>query len=110
MPQPNSRLAFEELRSVNSNTFDGTYKNLGTPIANQIRIFKITNDSTVAITVSYDGGTTDHEYLPAGGFLLIDITSNKQWDYYLAMRIATQFSVKGSAGTGSVYLSTYYAE
>lgn len=110
MPEIKSRLAFEELRSVNSNTFDGTYKVVGPPMENPIRLFKITNDSTVGVTVSFDGGTTDHEYLPAGSFLLIDITSNRVWDCLFALAVATQISVKGAAGTGLVYLSTYYAQ
>lgn len=110
MPQNKMRLAFEPLRSIDSATFAGAYLDLGTPFENPIRLFKITNDSNVDITVSYNGGTTDHEYVPAGSFVLIDICSNRVWDAELVSAVGTQVSVKGSAGVGLVYLSTYYAE
>ena len=109
MPEIQCKLAYEALRSIDSSTFNGAYQNLGTAFVNPIRIFKITNNSTVDVTVSYDGGTTDHEYVPAGSFLLIDISSNRVWDAKLVAKVDTQVSVKGSAGSGSVYLSTYYA-
>ena len=109
MPQIKSKLAFEALRSIDSSTFTGSYQSLGTAMANPIRMFKITNNSTSDVTVSYDGGTTDHEYVPAGSFLLLDISANHVWDCEFLLAKGVQVSVKGSAGTGSVFLSTYYA-
>ncbi len=103
------RLANEALRSIDSSTFNGAYQNLGTAFQNPTRIFKITNDSTVGITVSFDGGSQDDEYIPAGGFLLIDVSANKICNRILVAPAGTQVAVKGSAGTGTVYLSTYYA-
>jgi hypothetical protein len=105
MPAVQSRLAFEPLRSV---AIAAGYSNLGTPLAHPIRMFKITNNSTADITVSYDGGVTDHEFLPANSFLLLDITSNKVWDCQFCLATGTQVAVKG-AGAGTVYLSVYYA-
>lgn len=105
MPAVQSRLAFEALRSV---AIAAGYSNLGTPLVNPIRIFKITNNSTADVTVSYDGGTTDHEFIPANSFVLIDITSNKVWDCQFCLAVGTQVAVKG-VGAGTVYLSTYYA-
>lgn len=105
MPAVQSRLSFEALRSV---SIAAGYSNLGTPLENPIRIFKITNNSTADVTVSYDGGTTDHEFVPANSFLLIDITSNKVWDCQFCLPVGTQVAVKG-VGAGSVYLSTYFA-
>lgn len=104
-----TRLAFEALRSVAASSFDGTYKTLGAVMAHPIRIFKITNNSNVDVTVSFDGGTTDHEYVPAGSFLLLDVSSDRVAQCEFVLAKGTQVSVKGSAGTGSVYLSTYYA-
>jgi hypothetical protein len=105
MPAVKSILAFEALRSV---AIAAGYSNLGTPLANPIRLFKISNDTTGAITISYDGGVTDHDHLPANSFLLIDISSNRVWDCEFSLKVGTQISVKG-AGAGTVYLSTYYA-
>lgn len=105
MAQIKLKLAFEALRSV---AIAAAYTNLGVPMAHPIRIFKIVNDTTGGVTVSYDGGTTDHEYLPAGSFVLIDCTANRVWDAEFVMAEATQVAVKG-AGAGTVYMSTYYA-
>lgn len=104
------RLKAEALRSRDSATFTGSYQTLGVVFAHPIRVFKITNNSTVDITVSYDGGTTDNEYVPTGSFILIDITANAIADSEFAFAKGTQVSIKGAAGTGSVYLSTYYVE
>lgn len=100
-----SRLLNEALRSV---AIAATYSNLGTALVNPSRIMKIENESSAAITISFDGGVTDHERLPTTGFLLIDATSNAVSESNLARSAGTQISVKG-AGAGSVYLSTYYA-
>ena len=103
-------LRAEALRSRDAATFTGSYQTLGAVLANPSRIFKITNNSTVDITLSYDGGTTDHEYIPTGTFLLIDETANAVSGSECAMPKGTQVSIKGAAGTGNVYLSTYYVE
>ena len=109
MPSIKKKLAFEELRSVDASTLAGSYVSLGTPMEHPIRIFKISNDSNVGITVSYDGGTTDHEYLPAETFLLIDASANRVWDCEFVLADGVQVSINGSAGIGNIYLSTYYA-
>lgn len=109
MPAVKSKLAFEALRSRTSASLTGSYQTLGAVMAHPIRIFKLTSTSTTDVTVSYDGGTTDHEYLPAGSFLLVDVTSDRVWDCEFALAEGVQVSIKGTAGTGSIYLSTYYA-
>lgn len=98
----------EALRSRDSATFTGSYQTLGSPLAHASKIMKVTNNSTVLVTLSWDG-TNDHEILPAGSFVLLDFTSNAGAAGLLVASKNTQFYVKGSAGTGSVYLSTYYA-
>jgi hypothetical protein len=105
MPEIQSRLALEELRIA---SIAAAYGDLGPPMEHQIRIFKIVNDTTAGVTVSFNDGVTDHEYLPAGSFVLIDVTSNRVWDAKYVLAIGTQVQVKGS-GAGNVYMSTYYA-
>ena len=109
MPAVKNKLAFEALRSTAASTFTGSDQTLGAVMAHPIRIFTLTSTCNVDVTVSYDGGTTDHEIIPAGSFLLIDVTSDRVWDCEFALAQGVQVSVKGSAGTGSIYLSTYYA-
>lgn len=98
-------LANEALRSQ---AIGAAYQNLGTPFVNPSRIYKIANETNGAITISFDGGTTDHEHLAANAFLLIDATSNRVDTSELCRPVGTQVAVKG-AGAGTVYLSTYYA-
>lgn len=104
-----SKLSVEALRSRAASTFSGSYQTLGAVMANPIRIFKITNNTNVDVTVSYDGGSTDHEFLPTGSFLLIDVTSDRVADCEFVLAKGVQVSVKAATGTGSIYLSTYYA-
>ena|ERR1700679_175193 len=103
-----SRLYPEALRSIDSSTLSGSYVALGGPFLHPIRLIKFTNNSTVSVTVSWDGGITDHEILVSGGFLLMDVATNKETSQPFDIAEHTQMSIKGSAGTGLVYLSAYY--
>ena len=85
----------------------GTYAAAGT-LLHPARIVKFTNNTTQDITISWDG-TNDHEYIPAGSFLLLDFTSNAVSGAPLSVNNGTVFYAKGTAGTGSLYISYYYA-
>jgi hypothetical protein len=102
-----SRLAWETLRSIDSSTFSGTYKALGSPLVNASYILKLVNNSTVLVTVSIDGAT-DIDVAPAGSFWLYDESKVGLNGQFPAMPAGTQIFVKGSAGTGSVYLVSQY--
>lgn len=109
MFQSNQAL-FQTLRSRDSSTFTGSYQTLGSILSAPARLLKIVNNSTVAVTVSYDGGVTDHDFIPIGSFVLYDFGSNKGTSSSaLDLPQGTQISIKGSAGTGLVYLVTVSA-
>ena len=97
----------DTIRSIDSATFTGSYQAVGTKLTHPTRIVKFTNNSTVAVTLSWDG-TNDHEFLPAGSFMLIDVSSDRETANIFEIGANTQFYVKGAAGTGSFYISTYY--
>ena len=97
------RVTWETLRSIDSATFTGSYQALGTPFAHASYKCKLVNNSTVLVTISIDG-TTDVDVAPAGSFWLYD---EAQFGY-ANLPAGTQIMVKGSAGTGSVYLVTQY--
>jgi hypothetical protein len=104
------RLIPDTLRSAAGGSW-GTYQTLGTALAKAARIVKFTNNGTVDVFVSWDG-TNNHEILPMGSFLLLDVASNKQLANTLYIRAGTQFyvkSVSGAAGAASdvIYLSVY---
>jgi len=98
----------EALRSIDSGNFDGTYMALGTPLGHQACLIKFTNLSDVDVTVSWDGGTTDHDLVPANGFALYDVTQQTQRESGIYVAKGTPFYVKGSQGTGLVYLTALY--
>lgn len=85
----------------------GSYIALGT-LLHPARIVKFTNNTTQDVTVSWDG-TNNHEYVPAGSFVLLDFTSNAVSGAPLSVNNSTVFYGKGTAGTGSFYISYYYA-
>ena len=101
------RIAWETLRSRDSATFTGSYQTLGTPLQYPSYILKLVNNSTVLVTISVDG-TNDIDVAPAGSFWLYDEGKVGLNSAYPAMPAGTQILVKGSAGTGSVYLVSQY--
>lgn len=102
------QLKYETLRSIDSSTFTGNYQTLGSAISNAVSLIKVVNNSTVLVTVSVDG-VNDHDILPAGSFFLYDVTSDSpQESGSIFVEKGRQYYVKGSAGTGSVYLVAQY--
>ena len=103
-----TRLAWENLRSIDSATFTGSYQALGTAFTQPSYICKMVNNSTVFVTISIDG-VNDIDICPASSFWLYDLTKTLNGGSpSLSLPVGTQFYVKGSAGTGSVYLVTQY--
>lgn len=102
-----NRLAWETLRSRDSATFTGSYQTLGSPLLFPSYICKMVNNSTVLVTISIDG-ITDIDIAPANSFWLYDESKVGQGGQLPALPQGTQFYVKGSAGTGSVYLVSQY--
>ncbi len=101
------RLNWETLRSVDSSTFTGGYVALGTPLKFPSYILKLVNNSTVLVTVSIDGAT-DIDVAPAGSFWLYDESKVGVSGQNPAIPQGTQVYVKGSVGSGSVYLVSQY--
>lgn len=104
----NIRFLPDTIRSIDSATFTGSYQAVGSVLTFPTRVVKFTNNSTVLVTISWDG-TSDHEVLPAGSFMLIDVSANHEAvENRCDIAAKTQFYVKASAGTGLLYISTYY--
>jgi hypothetical protein len=101
------RLAWETLRSIDSATFTGSYQAVGTPLLHPSYILKLINNSTSLVTISIDG-INDVDVAPANSFWLYDEGKAGLNAAYPAMPQGTQIMVKGSAGTGSVYLVSQY--
>lgn len=102
----------ESVRSVTAGQIvaAGAYLRVGTMLNYPIRQFFLQNLTDALLMFSFDG-VNDHFPLPAQGFFLNDVTSNKtsiSGAWYLAQ--GTQLYVKeiGVPTTGSVYFSVFY--
>ena len=104
------RAAFNPMRVVASAAMTGSYQVFGAALPNGALLVKIQNTGTTDITISTNG-TTDHDYIPAGAFALYDVGTNGQSSdnsERLCFPGGTQFWLKGTAGTGSAYLTSIY--
>lgn len=107
------RIYPEPLRSVSYLLMSTSYVNISTPIPNAARIIMFQNTTNNEVLISWDG-TTDHQFIPSNGFVLLDVTTNKsssQQGWFVGA--LTQFHAKFTAGspaatTGSVYVTTFY--
>jgi hypothetical protein len=71
-------------------------------------LIRIVNTTSGAVTISYDG-STDNDIVPANGFIEIDAQTNAQPPAWFTLFAKYQVVyVKGSSGSGNVYLSAYY--
>lgn len=102
------KLSYEVRRSIDSATFTGAYQALGTPLTNAASLIKLVNNSDQLIDISIDG-TNNHDVAPANSFWLYDVTSDSpQESGSIFIEKGRQYYVKGSAGTGLVYLVVQY--
>jgi hypothetical protein len=99
-----TRLAWETMRVFNSASLTGGYDALGTPLTQAAYKIKMVNMSDKTVTVSIDGAT-DIDVCPTLGFWLYDEMMTVQHE---GLQKGTQFFVKGTAGTGNIYLVVQY--
>lgn len=97
------------LSSVLSSTVTGLYAPLnGTGFIQAPFFIRIINASSMAITVSYNG-VDDHEFIPANTVFELPSQTNSQPNAQVALFPKyTVVYIKGTAGTGNIYLSGYY--
>lgn len=96
------------MATFNSATLTGSFQAIGSPLPAEARIVKMVNSSNVAVAVSLDGATS-HDIVPAGGFFLYDITTNRgNSSPVMCIQKGIQFYINGSAGVGSIYLVAWF--
>lgn len=107
----NLRLVPETVRSIAAGSISGTYAGIGTAISNPCRIFLLQNLTDASLMFSFDG-IHDHMPLPASGYMLLDIASNKSITegFFLAQGQRIYVKTLGSPSSGSVYLTVFYAQ
>ena len=104
----------DSLRSLAFGGISGSYAAVGSAIAHNWRMFRITNATQGNMFFSLDG-TTDNFFIPAGGFLLYDLSTNtppvSEVDNFV-LQVGTTFYVKQSTAptSGAVYIEGLYAK
>jgi hypothetical protein len=100
------------ISTIDSSTFAGSYISF-TPLPEACFLIRITNGSTSAIDVSFNGGETANDFLPSitNGYSFIEIQAqaNSQPNNFVANFAAgTVIAVFGETGTGDITLAGYY--
>ena len=103
------RILPETVRTLAAAAVVAGYTAIGTALANPSRILILQNLTDQSVMFSWDG-TNDHIALPAGGQLVLDITTNSSTSGAFNASAGTTFYAKriGTPTTGSVYVSTFY--
>lgn len=99
-----TRIAWEILRVFDSATLTGGFDAVGGPLLHPSIKLKLVNNSDALVTISIDG-INDIDVAPPNSFWLYDeqITTLHE-----AIPEGTQIYVKGTAGTGNIYLVSQY--
>jgi len=105
----NNKIKALTLASFDSSGLSGTYQAINSGgLANPCVILRIINDSNQDVTVSYDG-STNNDYVRSGESLILNGQSNSLPNSFVAnFAKGTVVYVKGTSGTGSIYLAGYY--
>ena len=105
-------VSFDPIRTVAFGGISGSFAPIGTPFTNPVRLVCITNNTNGDLFFSDDGVTT-HLFIPAGGFKLFDLNTNRtnQGQWWI-LPANTQFYVKQSTAptSGAVYLECLWGQ
>lgn len=104
------RARFEPIRSISFGDISGTYALIDSPLTYPSRIIKLVNTTDGAVFISTNG-INDHDIIPAGGFVLYDVTSNRSdMGGVLLFAEGDRFYARSDDALteGAVYLTTVY--
>lgn len=104
------RLVPDPLRSAAFGAIGAAYSAVGTAFMHSVSVILFQNATNADVVVSLDG-VNDHFFIPMGGFILFDLTTNKSLPQGAFISQGTIVFVKQSAGapgSGAFYVSTLY--
>jgi hypothetical protein len=96
-----NKAVFQALKSIDTSTFSGSYQVVGAALTYPARIIVMVNQSDRAVTVSFDGGSTDHAYFAASNTTpqVFNFGDNRgHAANALDLPQGTQIMAKGTAG------------
>lgn len=106
------RLAMEPQRVLAFGSIGAAYMGIGTPVDHPVRMYEVYNLTDVDLQFSLNG-VDDHFPLPANGYKVIDIVTNKVASEGWYIEKGLRFYVKEMAASptsGSVYIAIAYGE
>jgi hypothetical protein len=108
-----TRLLMEPLRSLAFGSVVAGYAGVGTAIDHPARMIYISNLTDASVVLSFDG-LTDHFVLSEGGYLMLDIASNKTVSQHFYLAEGERLYVKRLAPDvptlGAVYFTVFYGK
>jgi hypothetical protein len=102
----------DALRVVAFGSITGSYTALGSSFGHPMRIFRLVNTTDADMLFSFDT-INDNIIVPAGGFVLYDVTTNREDNVvFFVFATGTQVYIKYSSAPskGNVYLETLYGQ
>lgn len=105
------RLLVEPVRSLAFGSIVAGYTGVGTSIDHPARMIYVVNLTNGSLMFSFDG-IEDHFPLAAGGYLILDISSNKTMSQHFYLAEEERLYVKriDTPTTGSVYFTVFYGK
>jgi hypothetical protein len=116
-----SPVRVDVLRVVANGSISANYVAFGSAFGHRTRMIKVTNNTNGDLFIGFNSlitapasdGTGDNDFVPAGGFVLYDFTSNSEVSSSpFVFEKGTQVWVRQSTAptTGSVYLTCVYGK
>jgi len=106
-----ARVFFEPIKTLAFGGISGSYASVGAPTTNQVRAFKISNNTQGHLLFTTNTAQ-DEMFVPAGSFTLYDLQSNinPKHDDKFVLKVGTQFSCKQVTAptSGAVYIECIY--
>jgi hypothetical protein len=113
---------FDSLRVIANGSITNSYVAFGATFTHRVRILKVTNNSDGDMFIAFNNtpatapgstGTTDNDFVPAGGFVLYDFSANSQGlanPFVIQNGTQTWIRYSSAPTKNSVYLTCIYAE
>lgn len=103
------QLRVEAVRTLDAGDIGVDYVKVGVSSTRASGILQFQNLTDATLMFSFDG-VIDHFPLPANGYFVLDVSTNKAVADGMFLSIGTQFYVKQieAPTSGSVYITMYY--
>lgn len=84
---------FDSIRSLIYSSITSSYQTFGPAFSHAMRVIHITNPTDGDMMFSFDG-STDNIFVPAGGFVLYDLTSDQDQNESFRYQNGSQLYIK----------------